>query len=443
MNTCLSLRFLLIVTVVIVSPIIAFADANLTPEQLVLLMEASREQYNTISAKMKALSYQYDPNNKAEPKLKMTRNIVSRWTREKSFSRTVRTSYPDTIPHKDYTPTIISTYAITPKWSKKLVEAPDNRTPRGYIKPGRSLEEDQPFYTIYTAMWDIFSWPREQMNLHKATITRDEKNNYYVVKLKMGSSQKGPMNVLWIDASKSFIPVKGEFLKHDGTLLTRSECSDFRQTENGLWIPYRYSWFDPRANYGAVYEVEKAVVNQPIPDNLLDFTFPTGTIVHDDICSMQYIIGDVIPSQDTVVDPCSQTVTNIAVTARAKEEDLLASASKAKELLHAHAITATPSPTVEVSPKIVLVTPDKYEYKLSVKKCYGTKPVLLDYEFESTELKLSLFKNLINTEDQLIANINRVQSHTGFASGTLLLQYAGEDKSTKVTFVSAPLPNAP
>jgi hypothetical protein len=91
----------------------------------------------------------------------------------------------------------------------------------------------------------------------------------------------------------------------------------------------------------------------------------------------------------------------------------------------------------------VLVTVEKSEYKLSIKKYDGTKPVLLDYEFESTELELSSFKNLIKTEDQVIANINRVQSHSGFASGTLLLQYAGEDKSTKVTFVSAPLPNAP
>jgi hypothetical protein len=445
MNTHLSLRFLIIITIGTVIPTTVFAGENLTPEQLVLLMKASRGQYNTISAKMKALSYQYDPNNKAEPKLKMTREIVSRWTRKKSFSRIVETSYLDAIPDGAYTRTTISTCSLSPKGCKKLVEAADNPVSRGYVEPDRSLDQGfyQSFFTVYAAMWDFYGWPWEKMNVDKATVTRDEKNNYYIMKVKMGTTAKGPLITLYVDPLKDFIPVKKEFLKYDGTMLVTFECTDFHQMPNGFWIPYQYSWFDPRLNYGAVYEIEKVVVNEPIPDNLLDFAFPSGTVVRDEISSLQYRIDDVTQPQDTIADPCSETTTNIAVTVPAKDEDLVAAASKAKGLLDAHAVKEIVSPAIEVSPGIVLVTVDKSEYKLSIKKYDGTKPVLLDYEFESTELKLSSFKNLIKTEDQVIANINRVQSHTGFASGTLLLQYAAESKPVKVTFVSAPLPNAP
>ncbi len=443
MKTYLSSRILVIIAVAFVLPVIALAEANLTPEQLVLLMKASREQYNTIDAKMMATSYQYDPNNKAEPKLKSTRDIVSHWTRDKSFSRTVETSYPDTIPREDYTPTIITTCAITPSYAKRLVEAPDNRTPRGYVRSGtslESLEKDQPFYTIYTAMWDFSGWPWEYMNLDEAVVTRDEKNKCYIMKVKMGSSPKGPLITLYIDPSKSFIPVEKEFLKYDGTLLLKYKCSDFHQVGHRLWIPYRYSWFDPRVNYGAVYEVERVTVNEPIAEELLDFAFPAGTIVYDNIVNVRYKINDANQAQEAIVDPCSAIMTDVAVTAPAKEDALVASALKAKELLDTHAsVKAIESPAIKVSPTVVLVTADKYEYKLSVKKYDGTKAILLNYKFDGSGLELSSFKNLIDNEDQLIVNIDRLQSHTGFAKGILVLQFTGENEPVKITFVSAPL----
>jgi hypothetical protein len=203
MNTRLLLLF--IVCVVLHSDISThlFADENLTPERHVLLMKASSEQYNTISLKMKATSYQYDADNKTNPKVKSTRKIISRWTRTRSFSRTIETSYPDTIPHPDYSPIDIMTFAITPKWSKRLSEAPDGRTPRGHVEPGRLLEAEQPFYNIYVAMWDLYGWSWKEINFNETTVTKDEKNNYYIMKAKMGESPKGPFVQLYIDPAKS------------------------------------------------------------------------------------------------------------------------------------------------------------------------------------------------------------------------------------------------
>lgn len=447
MNSISSLRFLVIVTIATVIPMIASADANLTPEQLVLLMKASREQYNSnsIDAKMEATSYQYDANDETETNLRMTREIVSRWTRKKSYSRIVRTTYPDVIPHEGYTPTIIETSGFTPKRFKRLIEVPDNRTPRGVIRAVSSLEEHRHFYnfyTIYGAMWDFFGWPWEKMNLDKATVTRDEKNDLYIMKVQMGSSPKGRLIILYIDPSKNFIPVKKEFLTYDGTLLTTFECSDFRQPEIGLWIPYQYSVFAPRVHIRIIYEVLNVKVNEPIADDLFDFEFPIGTIVYDEILNLRYKIEDVNRPQSPVVDPCSEVTGTAVGTLPVKEEALVAAASRAKELLAAHASADTVSSQIEVSPLTVLVTPDKYEYKISIKGYSDTKPVLLSYKFEGDGLELSALNNLIDNENRLLVNVNRLRSHTGFASGILFLYFEGENKPVEIRFVSAPLANA-
>jgi hypothetical protein len=129
-------------------PMTAVSDDNLTAEQLVLLMKASREQYSTINVKMKSTAYRYDTDNKNRLKIMKTQDIVSRWSKNKHFSRTIENSYPDVIPHKDYPTTMIRTYTINPKRSKKLIEVLDGRIPRGYVMPGSSLEEELTFYPI-------------------------------------------------------------------------------------------------------------------------------------------------------------------------------------------------------------------------------------------------------------------------------------------------------
>lgn len=437
-----SLRFRLFFAMfvtVCVFPLCVCGQADLTSEQLVLLMKASREQYNTVTAKMKARSYQYI-DGKADPILRSTREIISRWTKNSSFSRVVETQYPEVKPHKDYPLTTIYTHVITPKWSKRLIEA-DGRKPRGHVKPGRAFEQELPFYTVYTAMWGLCMRRLEEINLREATVTRDEKNNCYILTSKIGNSPQGPSCRLQVDPTKGYIPVVQEPLKPDGTPMNRYECSDFRQTAAGLWVPYRYSWLDPKVSYGAVYEVEELTGNEPIPENLLDFDFPKGTIVSDERIGSRYIVGTATAREDTTVDPCSQAQQTeaVTVTAPATDDELRSAAAKAKELIKAQSGTDKPSPAIEVSPKIVLVTPDKYEYKLSVKSDDGSKPVLLNHKFESDRLQLLSIENQIDDKKQLTIEVSRQQAYTGFAKGVLVLQFAGKTDADRITFVSGPL----
>jgi hypothetical protein len=229
-------------------------------------------------------------------------------------------------------------------------------------------------------------------------------------------------------------------LTYDGTPVAKYECSDFRQSSHGLWIPYQYSWFIPKLNYGGIYKVKEVIVNESLAKNLLDFEFPVGTIVYNEILNLRYEIEDVNHPQSFVDDPCSESLTTVLGTP-VEEEALLVAASKAKVLLEAQISTEAKISQIEVYPLTVLVTTDKYEYKLSVKKDGDTKPALLNYNFESSELMLSSLKNLINTEGHLIIKTNWLKSHTGFASGTLFLYFEAEDNPVKITFVSAPLLN--
>lgn len=281
--------FLAILDLLCIIPGILLAEEDLSPEQLFLLMKASSEQYNTFDAKIKVTNYHRADK---ESEIKLTRDIVWRWTKSRSFSRIVRTEYGVEIQDEDYSTTFIKTFAITPKWSKCLVEAQDNRTPRGYVESGMAMERRQSFYNIHDVMWKPFGYPLERFSTDDSTATFDEDKGYYILKTKFRGVEKSSVFTLHIDSSKGFIPVEMEYVMHDGTLIARCECNDLRQTKVGLWVPYRYSWIDPRRNITFSYEVEEVKVNEPIPEHLLDFAFPKGTVVIDEIANLRYIVND-------------------------------------------------------------------------------------------------------------------------------------------------------
>lgn len=411
-----------------------FAEDKLTVDQLIELMKASSNQYTSISAKMKATSYQKKDED-SQPKILMVRQITSRWSKDRRYWQIEETRYGNDAINKLEERKTVTTYAVRPQWTKRLTEQP-GRIPRGTVRPGGVRNEDQTFYTIYWAMWDNCEllWGDTKLHNHKVSINYDEPNDIYILEIQRGSD-KGPVFKFYVDPSKDFIPSKGEFLTNYG-LSRRFQCEEFRRINN-VWIPYQYSWFDPRENYRVVYQVEKVTVNEPIADNLLDFDFPEGTIVSDKRIGSRYTISKATAPQGTT-DGLS-----ITSTAPATDDELRAAAVKAKELLETHAVKEVASPAIEVLPGIVLVTAGKSEYNISVKSLDDKKPELASYTFESDGLVLASLKDLISDQEKVVVSINRLQSHTGFAKGVLWLQFVEENEALKITFVSAPLPNAP
>ncbi|MHC4477787.1 MAG: hypothetical protein ACYTEL_19255 [Planctomycetota bacterium] len=270
------------------------ANEVLTADQLVMLMKASREQYRTIQATMKAtLRGPADPNGSR--KLLISKEIISRWTQDRSYSKTVRTDHVPKVDDPHYSPTVINTWAITGKWSKELRERPDGKSPRGHVwSPGSQAANNELFYTPHAAMWEMCGWPWDQMQLNQTTVSWDQTSNRYIMKVKMGDSPKGPSIRLHIDPAKGYIPVLKEFgLLDDGTAAEIYECSQFRQV-SGLWVPYRYSWTDTRVNRQGDYRVEELKVNEKIPEEQLDFALPKGTIVYDEIANLRYTVDDAV-----------------------------------------------------------------------------------------------------------------------------------------------------
>ena len=269
-----------------------------TPEELFLLMDASMQRYETITAEISATSYD-GRDQDGKRRVQRTQQILSRWTKGRSLSRT--TERYVALPNPSYPESTVLTLVITLKLNKELREASDGRTPRGFIRSGATYESN--FIPPIAAMWDIsgagIHLAKEGIDREGARVEKDGATGHFLLTYRIGSHKNAARYVLHIDPKKGFVPVVKEFQTHDGRLLQRHECV-LEKTPDGLWIPREYSWHDPRIDYSTVYKVNKVEVNTAIPPHLLDFAFPIETIVTDRIRNLRYRAGDKTVVQDTL-----------------------------------------------------------------------------------------------------------------------------------------------
>lgn len=275
------------------------AAADYTPEELLLLMRANMERYTTVTCELSVTSYSRRDQN-GEPKVQRTREIVSRWTPTRSLSRTTETYFQTPTP--DNPRRTVTTVVITPQWNKELSEAVNGQTtPRGFIRSGTTYEPA--FYGPMVAMWDIngrgFPLDTTHLDLVGATVKEDDMTGRLVLTCRIGTSPKAQRCVLHIDPHRDYIPLVKEFLTHDGRLLQRYECT-VEKNPDGLWIPKEYSWHDPQMDYSTVYKVEEIQVNHEIPSDLLDFAFPSGTFVEDQIADLKYQVDETPITEDAL-----------------------------------------------------------------------------------------------------------------------------------------------
>jgi hypothetical protein len=417
---------------------VSFGHEDLTPQQLVLLMRASSEQYISICAKINGTGYQMPTN------IKFTQQIISRWTREKEFIKIVEASNYDSVAGKttsSLNTTNTDTYSISPAWSKRLMEVSGSRTVKGLISSTSETRGALPCYTLYTAMWELGGYPWDLIQLDGAEISYNEKEGLYILRAKITDNPKGPKIRLYVDPSKGYIPVKQENMTYEDVCFIRYECSDFHQLGDGLWIPYQYSWVDPRLNYSVIYKAGDVVVNKPIADSLLDFEFPEGAIVTDERIGSEYRVPKTTKGAETSAKPVLQNPaepnSKVALPVPATNDKLRSTAAKARELLAASSVAEAEVKKIEVFPAYVYVKPDKTQYILSVKSNDSKKCVLTAHTFESDKMKLLSLKDQIAEQGTIIINIQRQANDSGFEEGTLNLKFT--DGDFKVKFVSPPL----
>jgi len=255
-------------------------ENHLTAEHIISLMEASRERYVSCDSKMSLLCYKEKSEDNNDINITAKMEIISRHTRERAFS--IRK-----LEHRGRVETL--TYASTQKYVKLMSERtdlPDNIN--GRITPTPEMTTSSSFFTINDAMWDLFGCPWDRLNIEEASFM--EKNGLYILTIPV--IHKTPkILTLHVDPAKGFTIRKGEFSIADGTTLFRMECTDFRETKDGLWVPHSYTWSHPKDRVFNKYSVEEVTINGEIPDEDLDFAFKDGTYVIDLISNMEYRIG--------------------------------------------------------------------------------------------------------------------------------------------------------
>jgi hypothetical protein len=258
-----------------------------SPEELLLLMEASYQRYKTMNAELEATYYQgYDESGK---RIKQrTQEIIYRWTRDRDYSE-VNERYMDR--PVDMPESVLYKKSTTGKWTRKLMIGSGEGHPRGAIEPGRkSLDK---FTKPNCAIWEInqsgIPMDKSNIDFSRASVQTDETTGYLIMKFRLGDHEKAAKIVLHIDPTRDYIPIINEFRTYDGRLLEKRTCK-LERNPDGLWIPKEYSWENPNPeiNYLAEYKVEKIEINTPIPDEQLDFEFPKGTIITDKVAGLRY-----------------------------------------------------------------------------------------------------------------------------------------------------------
>jgi hypothetical protein len=270
---------------------ITFAtEDSYTPEQLLDLMEASMQNYETMTAEVETSSYRISREGLPD-ELEMNLTRTWRWTKTRSYCKTDQRNIASKDRPSSQPEQKIKSVVLAPEWEKSLVEIPGSSTPRGKIRQRGAMQVT--FNTPMATMWDIFCempWQKSHINLADASVEKENNSGLLIFKYRIGFDPKATQVVLYVDSSKDFIPVVKEYRLYNEELVFRYE-NVLQKSDSGLWVPKEYS-IAIRDERFKKYIVKNLKVNVPIPDQLLDFAFPSGTVVIDEIADLRYHVDD-------------------------------------------------------------------------------------------------------------------------------------------------------
>ena len=151
--------------------------------------------------------------------------------------------------------------------------------------------------------------------------------------------------VVVVDPSKGYLPIRTEMRNGAGKAIMWTECSDLRQVEDGLWMPY-VSSAELASQYISVYKTVNVRVNAELPKTSLDIEFPQNTYVRDRIANLSYEVGrdrelEGSLSQDEFTagaKPLKRVIPNdVIATHPVSDAELMAVGSQAKAAYHIQA----------------------------------------------------------------------------------------------------------
>ncbi len=304
-------------------PYIAMAQADLTKEQLIRLMEASKGRYVSIAAFIIYRDYSLSENlTKLEQVTEQT--CLEEKTSDYLYLE-VNTSLFSGRKMDEKT-----LYYLSPDYEKKVVITPDSQI--GMLSPSsRPLE---PFYNLHRALWGLVAYPWEELweQMGKATLSFDKDKHVYVYEYPIHNEQNSPWLRIFVAPDKEFVPVMLEVLFADKRLYLRQENQNFTKV-NGLWVPLLYTFTEFKRLIMSEYTVEHVEVNGPLDSQARDFKFPEGLWVEDRIRGVEYRV----PSKKSPLESSEQKTTGdcqkVCLPPPATDEQLAEAAAKAQTLL--------------------------------------------------------------------------------------------------------------
>ncbi len=243
-----------------------------TGNQLLALMEASRTRYRSMD-----MEYSVSISER-DIKFTETNDDVWRWAKDHEYY------HADEVGNEDGRATTSSvTVVAAGTWSKKFETSSENG-PEGIVMRGNELmqaTDSNPFKAMelgiapgdVPAKWD----PKTGFLEFESRLVRGTKVGPTSVWASTDVIDK-----VTVDPSRGFVPVRFERSKPDGPVQTTRAFEDYREVEQGLWMPWKVTTDFASSNLH-VYTIKRVKINGEISAEKLDFEFPPEANVDDQI----------------------------------------------------------------------------------------------------------------------------------------------------------------
>lgn len=423
----------------------SFCRADMTPQQLVSTMRASRARYISMEAAMDIQGFYPTQEKQDKPVLMYSQEAMYRTDGTNVYAEYITKTFSETGSlQQHFKEVAVITSRSKTYYHEDLIETKHrlgriDKNEDNQIGGWFSITPDVVLWydlTIAGAEDKRMAFVRDHPD--KTDLSFDAKTTTYRLEIPAGPEPNAPLFRYTIDPSRGYMPVVYEWLNWDKTRIQKYARGDYRQI-NGLWAPFRFWIYDSNDTLATEVTVRSLSLNQPVSADTLNFEFPEGTWVSDRILGVDYRVRNTEPNQPSSVNT-RDSVGKLAPPAA--DRKLAQNAQKAQELIAREKQTAAAAAAaiapIEVTPCYVWVLPDKKEYTLRIKSPARQIPVLTDYAFEGNGLILHSCDKTSLASGIITLTLERPRTLTGYADGILTLTFS--DQHVVIHFIAAPGP---
>lgn len=164
---------------------------------------------------------------------------------------------------------------------------------RGEALRGRGLE-DSLEHTPYEAAYLPLVGPSTLARISNQNASVNVDGETGLLELVADFGEGAPVYRQVVDPSRGFVTMEASLTPKDSGRSGMSISFDeYRQTDQGQWLPTAYTHVVGDVETTTV--VGNASLNEPIPDEKLDFEFPDGTRVFDHVANISYLVEGATP----------------------------------------------------------------------------------------------------------------------------------------------------